>query len=385
MDFNLTAEQTLLRDAARSMVERDIQPILDAHDADKPLPKPAVLDIYAHFARQGLTAARLPEAAGGSGLRMLDYGLMFEQLPPWLAISLIAHEGTIVRFHAESTPEQRDRFLPALIAGTRIACTATSEPEGGSDPRAVRTRLVHDGDSVVLTGRKMWISNGTIADVMNVTCIDGKDESGRPRVARVAVERAHSPFEAQEIDVMGLRQGHLSEVVFDGCRAPNTNLFGQPGDAPKVLGSTWLVNRPLLGLSAVNAAQKALDQATEFATGRSQFGRPIAEYQLVQERLVRMATAVTTSRLLCYYALAEIDKGGNANQVSAMAKQYALGVCEQAISEAMHIHGAMGISREAKLEQAYRDVRMLPIPDGTQDILTLIQGREITGKSALRF
>ncbi|MHA1114194.1 MAG: acyl-CoA dehydrogenase family protein, partial [Alphaproteobacteria bacterium] len=105
----------------------------------------------------------------------------------------------------------------------------------------------------------------------------------------------------------------------------------------------------------------------------------------IQERLARIATAVTTSRLLCYYALDTIDKDGDAAQLSAMAKHYSLEVCQQAISDAMHVHGAMGVSREAKLEQYFRDARMLPIPDGTQEILTLIQGRAITGKSALRY
>ena len=384
MDFSLTSEQDLMRETGRRMVDKDIQPVLDAHDPDKPLPKSAMLEIFACFARQGLTAPRLSEKDGGAGLRMLDYGLMFEALPTMVGMALVAHEGTVARLNAESSPEQKERLLPDLIAGKRIACTGTTEPEGGSDPRAVRTRLAHHGDEVAITGSKLWISNGSIADVMIVTCVDGTDDKGRPRVTRVAVERAISPYEANEIPVLGLRQGHLSEIVFDDCRVPAANMLGSPGDAPQVLGGTWLVNRPLVGLLAVNMAQKALDQAVDFADTRTQFGRTIAEHQLIQERLARIATTITTCRLLCYYALDTIDKGGDATQLSAMAKHSSLDLCQQAISDAMHVHGAMGVSREAKLEQYFRDVRMLPIPDGTQEILTLIQGRAVTGKSALR-
>ncbi|MHA1113728.1 MAG: acyl-CoA dehydrogenase family protein, partial [Alphaproteobacteria bacterium] len=341
MDFSLTSEQELMRETGRRMVADDIQPVLDAHDADAPLPKAAVLEIFACFARQGLTAPRLSEKDGGAGLRMLDYGLMFESMPTMVGMALVAHEGTVARLNAESSPEQKKHLLPDLIAGQRIACTGTTEPEGGSDPRAVRTRLAHHGDEVAITGRKMWISNGSIADVMIATCVDGTDAKGRPRVTRVAVERAVSPYEAIEIPVLGLRQGHLSEIVFDDCRVPAANLLGNPGDAPQVLGGTWLVNRPLVGLLVAGLAQKALDQAVDFADQRTQFGRSIAEYQLIQERLARIATAVTTSRLLCYYALDTIDRDGDAAQLSAMAKHYPLEVCQQAISDAINVHGAM--------------------------------------------
>ena len=156
------------------------------------------------------------------------------------------------------------------------------------------------------------------------------------------------------------------------------------GDAARVLTLTWLANRPLFGLMATNMAQRALDAALKYAADRSQFGRSIASYQLVQELLADISAAVTTSRLVCYYALDCIDNGERANGVSAMAKRYALAACQRAISMAMEVHGAMGISREVGLEQLYRDCRMLPIPDGTNQILALIEGRELTGVSAYR-
>lgn len=382
MEFELSQEQKLYADNARRMVEREIAPILRAHNADQPLPKTAMQTIYSVFARQGLTAPRLPVEAGGSGMRMLDYGLIFEQLPPAIAISLMAHEATVARIYFDSDPAQRERFLPDLIAARKICCTGTTEPGSGSDPRAVRTTVVERDGELSINGRKQWISNATISDLMLVNCSAGRDLKGANLLRRVIVVRDESPYEATEIEVLGMRQGHLGEVVFEDCRVPRGNALGRSGDTARVLTLTWNVNRPLVGLIAVQLAQKALDAALRYAGGRIQFGTPIAAKQLIQERLADIATAVQAARLLCYYALSVVDSGGRANGPSAMAKRFATTECERAISMAMHVHGAIGIARETGLEELYRDVRMLPIPDATNEILTLIIGRELTGHAA---
>jgi alkylation response protein AidB-like acyl-CoA dehydrogenase len=384
MEFKLSPDQELMQDSARRMFTRDIEPVMQAHDPNKPLPKAALLDIYKSFASLGITAPRVPEADGGGGLSMLNYGLIFEQLPPVLSISLLAHECTAARIFAESTPAQRERILPQLFNGTRICCTGTTEPDVGSDPRSVKTRVERDGDELVITGQKMWITNVSVCDVINVSCSEGVDARGLSRMRRVVVERDKSPFETNEIPTLGLRQGHLGEAVFNGTRVPLDNALGKSGDVARVLTLTWNGNRPLVGLAAVHLAQRAFDAAREYAKVRIQFGKPLGRHQLIQKNLADIETAITTSRLLCYYALDCIDRGERANGPAAMAKRYATTACEQAVSMAMHIHGAMGISDELGLEQMYRDIRMLPIPDATNEILTLIQGREITDMEAFR-
>jgi len=384
MDFQLTSEQRMIQDSTRRMVERDIQPVLDAHDPDQPLPKEVMRGLLQVCAGQGLTSARVPQSAGGAGLPALTYGLMFEQLPPVVGFALVGQEATAARIALESSPEQRERLLPDIIAARKIACTGSTEPDAGSDHRGVRTRARADGEHLVIDGRKMWITNASICDVINVTARLGGADDGEGGLVRVVVDREESPFETSRTPCLGFCQGHLGEVLFASCQVPRRNQLGRVGDAARVLTLTWLANRPLFGLMATNMAQRALDAALQYAGGRSQFGRPIASYQLVQELLADISSAVTTSRLLCYYALDAIDNGERANGVSAMAKRYALAACQRAISMAMEVHGAMGISRELGLERLYRDCRMLPIPDGTNQILTLIEGRELTGISAYR-
>ncbi|MFG1193162.1 MULTISPECIES: acyl-CoA dehydrogenase family protein [Xanthobacter] len=384
MDFKLNEDQEMLRDAVRRMVRSQIEPRLKANHPDRPLPKAVMLEIYAALADMGLTAPRLPASAGGGEMRMLDYGIAFEQLPPVIAISLISHECTIARIHTEGGTAHTRDLLPDLIAGRKICCTGSTEPNTGSDPRGIATRLTELGDECSVSGTKMWITNGTVSDVMIATCVAGRAENGAAVMQRVLIERDKSPYQAREIAVLGLRQGHLSEIVLDDCRVPRQNVLGSGGDAARILQATWVGNRPLIGLCAVHMAQRALDMAVEYAGVRRQFGEAIGQKQLVQGRLADIATAVTTSRLLCYHALSLIDDGARADGTAAMAKRYATTACADAISLAMQVHGAMGVAEETGLEQLYRDVRMLPIPDGTNEILTLILGRELTGLNALR-
>lgn len=385
MEFALSEEQALIQETARRMVARDIRPVLDRNDPDKSLPKKELQQIYAQLAPQGLTAPRLSAADGGGGLGMVNYGLMYEQLPPWLAVSVMGHECTVSRIHAESTPEQRERFLPDLLAGKKICGSATSEPGAGSDPRGLSTRMRVEGDEIVINGRKMWITNGSVADIIAVACVGETDAKGRTTLKRVIVEPEKAKgVEIREIETTGLRQGHLAEAVFEDCRVPRINLLEAGGDAAKMLTVTWNGNRPLCGLAAVHLAQRALDLACEYAGIRVQFGKPIAGHQLVQKNLADIETAVVTSRLICYQALETLDRGQRSNGISALAKRYATTACERAINLAMHVHGGMGIACETGLERMLRDCRMLQVPDATNEILTLIQGRELTGIAAFR-
>jgi alkylation response protein AidB-like acyl-CoA dehydrogenase len=299
-------------------------------------------------------------------------------------MSLVSHEGCIARLFAECSPEQRDRFLPDLIAGRKLACTGSTEPGTGSDPRGVTTRVTREGNTLVLNGRKMWITNVSACDVILVTCVDATRPDPRNRVVKVVVERDKSPFEAREIDTIGLKQGLLGEAVFDNCRVSADNLLESSKDGTRILKETWNVARPMVGLMAVHLAQAAFEVALDYAKMRKQFGKPIAAHQLVQKNLSDIATAIITSRLLCYRALSVIDRGERAEGASAMAKRYAQMACREAVWQAMNILGAMGLSREAGLEEYYRDIRMLPIPDGTNEILALIHGRELTNLEAFR-
>lgn len=384
MDFQLSAEQILMRDSTRKMVTRDIDPVLEKNDRNRALPKADALKIFKTLAAQGLTAPRLPEADRGAGLKMLDYGIMFEQLPCSVAMAIMAHEGCVTRLNAECSEEQKRRFLPDLIAANIIGCTGTTEPDSGSDLRAIKTRLTRRNGKLVLNGRKLWISNASVCDVMIVTCVEQVEASGRAEFRKVIVDRRESPFEALEIDMIGLKQGYLGDVTFDDNVVADENLIVSTDDATRSLSSSWNVNRALVALQAVNLAQRSFDAALDYAKIRRQFGKAIAGHQLIQSTLSQMATVIDAGRLLAYRALDMIDHGDTGHANSAMAKRFAQTECSKVIWEAMNVLGSMGLSSEAKLEEHYRDIRMLATPDGTNEILALIHGRELTGLSAFR-
>lgn len=384
MDLALSDDQQMMVDAARRVREKFVDPLLAAHDRFQGLPKQAVLSVMHKAADLGLTAARIPEDGGGAGLKMLDYGLMVEQLPPTIMLMVQPHEATSTRIFFGGSQEQRERFLPDLIAGRRIAATGSTEPDHGSDPRGIKAMATPDGPGhVLLTGRKQWISNAPVCDLIYVTC-RMPDGAGGHRMARVLVDRSETPFETRELQMHGLCQAPLGEVLFDHARVPLANVCPESADTARLLTVTWLVNRPAVGLMAVGLAQRALDMAREYAGVRKQFGKPIGAFQVIQNDLADIETLVVTARLVCYHALAAIDRGERANGLSAMAKRYAIDACDKAIAIAMRIHGAMGLSRELGLEQLARDVRTLSIPDGTPGILALIQGRELTGLDPFR-
>ncbi|MCW5602993.1 MAG: acyl-CoA/acyl-ACP dehydrogenase [Burkholderiales bacterium] len=384
MDFELSPEQHAMRDAVRSMVKRDLLPIVDRHDDRHMLPKEAYLEVLGILSRQRLTAPRLPADAGGAGITMLDYGIIFEQVPPRIGMNLMSHEGCITRLHMECSAAQKERLLPDLLAGRKVGCTGSTEPDTGSDPRGIKTRLVSENGALRLHGSKMWITHASVCDVMIVTCVDTRAGKSGREIVKVVVEKDVTPFEAREIGTIGLQQGYLGEAVFDGCVVPEENVIESQRGGTSVLKQTWNVNRPLVGLQAVHLAQAAFDVALEYARVRKAFGKALAGHQLVQKNLSDMATSIEASRLLCYRALALVDQGAPAEGSSAMAKRFAQNACERVIWEAMNILGALGLAREAKLEAMYRDARMLSIPDGTNELLALMHGRELTGVAAFR-
>ena len=382
MNFDLSETEQLLADTAKRVVARDVEPVLAAHPPDRALPKAAILDLYRAVGPLGYVGARIPEAEGGGALTHVMRGILDESVPPVLGFSILGHESTAKRIHMSGTPEQKARFLPDLLAGKRLAGTAASEPNVGSDPRGIETTAVLDGDHYVLNGTKLWITNGPIIDLALVVASLGRDASGRNLITRFVVDRGESPFECREIPTVGLQQGPLGELIFRDCRVPKANMLGEPGDAHHSLTFTWLANRPNIGLFGVHLMRKALEASIAYAGQRTQFGQPIARFQLVQEMLAEMATLTDASRLLCFRALARLDQGVWCHRESSMAKAYATEAAVRVTNLAIQLHGSYGLTREAPLEGWARDARMLTLPDGTTQIHQLIIGRELVGLRA---
>jgi len=385
MDFELTDEQKMLQTTVRRYLKDRIIPIADEYDRKGPMSKGDALRFLKELKPFGYVGTLVPEALGGPGLTHIDWAILYEALRGSYA-SLGGVVGiTSAGAHGISESGNRElsrRILPGLLNGDTITCTAITEPNVGSNAAAVETRAVPDGDSYVINGTKMWISNGTIADyVVVVATVD--PSKGAAGVCQILVEREASPFEGREIKKMGVRSFPTAELIFDGCRVPKENVLKAPGEGLKGALRGLTFARCNAAIASVGIAQAAIDAAIKYARERTQFGKPIGRFQLIQEMIADMIAEADASRLLAYRAFSLLDKGKTARLEASIAKAYATEAAARIASKAIQIHGAYGLSEEYPVERYFRDARCYTIPDGTTEIQKLVIGREVLGMSAI--
>jgi len=383
--FELTDEQRMLKETVRKFLEKEIIPIASDLDREGPLKKEMAHALLKRLAPFGYLGSTIPEAEGGAGLTFLTYGLLIEELR-----RAYASLGGVVGITASSartiygvgSPEQKTRYLALLLSGEMVGCSGITEPNAGSDVAGIQTRAVRCDGGYRLNGSKMWISNGTIADIV-ITYASTDSALGPKGISRFIVDRRVSPFISSEIRKMGVRSFPTAQIVFEDCFVPYEALLGKEGGAFKGALQNIQIARCLAAVSAVGIAQAAIDASITYARQREQFGKPIATYQLIQEMIAEMVTETEAARLLAYRGLDRIDQGGKFVQEASMAKYFATETAVRVTSKAIEIHGAYGLSEEFPVERFFRDARVYTIPDGTTEIQKLIIGREVLGLSAI--
>src|SRR5467141_2593527 len=331
----------------------------------------------------GLFGVIVPEEHGGIGLSNTGYARVMEEVASWdgsVAVTLGAHSSIgfkgLLLF---GTDAQKRRWLPKLATGEMIAAFCLTEPGSGSDAFSIRTRAVKssDGSHYVLNGEKIWITNGGIADFFTVfakTTPDTPEQKGK--ITAFAVTRdlggvSHGPHE----DKMGIRASNTTAMFFDNVRVPAANVLGEEGKGFKVAMTILNHGRTGLGAGAVGGQRRLLQLAVAHATERKQFGRPIASFGKIKEKLGRMATNLYVSESLCYFVSATIDRGGVDYSVEGAAtKVFNSEAVWNASDEALQIAGGMGYMREQRYEQAVRDARINRIFEGSNEILRLYIG-----------
>ena len=278
----------------------------------------------------------------------------------------------------------REKCLPGLLSADKIGCTAITEPDAGSDPSAIQTTATLDGDHYIINGTKLWISNGSIADYVIVTCKDEKRGTGRDAIIRILVEKEVSPFQTSEIPKIGVKSFPTSELVFTDCRVPKENLMVTSGNNFDDLQRGLIAARCNAAIGSAAIAEAALEAAIRYAKGRTQFGKVIGKFQMVQQLIEEMIIDVEASKLLAFRAYKLLEDGKPCRSESSIAKAFATEKAVKVASKAMQVHGAYGLSTEYPLERYFRDARVYTFPDGTTQIQQLIIAREALGISAIR-
>jgi isovaleryl-CoA dehydrogenase len=381
----LTADQSEILQQASDFARDTFHPLCGRMDDDEWWP-PEVMPALARMGFLGVTA---PPELGGAGSDLFTAGLITQGLARWnhsVALSYAAHENlclnNILRNGDESV---KARFVPGLCDGTRIGALGLTEPGAGSDALgAMATTARPDGGDYVLDGRKLYITNGPVADVVLVYAKTDRSR-GAKGISAFVVEKGTPGFAvAQKLDKMGFRGSTTAELTFDECRVPAANRIGPENGGVGVVMSGLDLERAIVAMINVGMAERALDLTIDYARTRRQFGKAIGEFQLVQGKIAEMYTTIEAMKALCYRTLAEandVEAGaggrGDIHRITAAAILFAAEGCTRVVADAVQVFGGAGYMRETEINRLYRASKLLEIGAGTTEIRKIIIAGEL--------
>ncbi|MFN8222114.1 MAG: acyl-CoA dehydrogenase family protein [Gaiellales bacterium] len=375
MNLDLTAEHELVRQTVRELAEQRIGPVAAELDREHRFP----YELVAELAALGLMGMTIPAECEGGGTDTVAYAIAVEELArvdSSVAITVAAHHslGTmpIWRF---GTDEQRAEWIPDLASGRKLAAFGLTEPGAGSDAGATATTASRDGDTWVVNGSKIFITNaGTdITACVTITARTGSDEISNLIVANGTPGYSISPA----MDKLGWRASDTRALSFDDARVPAANLLGPQGNGLKQFMEILDGGRISVAAMGVGLAQGAYDLAERHAHGRHQFGKPIKEFQAVRFALADLATEIEAGRALVYRAAWLKDQGRPFGKAAAMAKLFTGLLSNRAANIGLQIHGGYGFSEESAIARFYRDQKILEIGEGTNEIQRLVIARHL--------
>lgn len=376
--FELTEEQTMLREMVRDFATNELKPVAAKIDEDEALPE----DIINKVKELGLLGAAFPEEYGGSGFGEVGYCLIQEEVGR-ACLSTATFIGAHVSIGTNAIylggdEDLKQRYVTPCASGEKIAAFALTEQGAGSDAFNLRTKAEQDGDEWVINGEKLWITNGPFADVFSVFARTRRGITG------FVVEKGTPGFEAGAPEKkMGIRGSKTSALTFDNVRVPKENMIGREGRGFLVAMKTLDAGRLGLGAACLGACKELLVLSTQFAKERKQFGEPIGNFQAVQFMLAEMATQIYITESIVYRAAMNYDDKTITSRESAMVKLVSSEALDKCVDLAMQVHGGIGYSREMPVERIYRDSRINRIFEGTTEIQKIVIARDVLKRNGV--
>jgi len=381
MDFDLNEEQQMIKKMVADFADKEIAPVAAQYDQEEKFPE----EIVKKMGALGIFGTVIPEEYGGGGFDYISHALVAEELGRVdssvrgiysVQISLVTL--SILRW---GTEDQKRMYVPRLASGEILGCFGLTEPNSGSDVASMQASAVIDGDSYVLNGNKMWISNGC-ADVALIFAKTDKS-AGHRGITAFIVDTKTPGFSSRDIHgKLGLRASSTAELILEDVRVPKENVLGNPGDGFKVAMSALDNGRYTVAAGCVGTAQGCYDVAKKYALERVQFGKPIAGHQLIQEHFAEMAINIDAGRFLVYRAGHLKNKGVRCTREVSMAKLFCSEMVNRVAYRAIQIFGGYGFSNEFPVERFYRDARINTLYEGTSEIQKLIIASGDLGISA---
>ena len=373
----LEEKHRLLIETAREFNAKEAKGFLEIMDRENRFPQ----ELPGRLSQYGLLGLKFPEEYGGAGMDCLGAALVIEELAkvsPAIAdffVSIHASTGVILHF---GTEEQKAAYLPPVAEGKRIPAYALTESEAGSDLAGIRTLAVKEGEGYRLTGSKLYITLGGVADFAVVLAITNPQAEKKHRGMSLLIVEGFQ--KGKEEDLMGLRGLAVSELSFQDLRVPAKNLVGKENEGFIHIMQSLDGGRIEVAALSVGLAQGALEQAIQYAKNRSQFGKPISSFQAIQFMIADMQTKIDAARQLTYYAARLRDAGKPHSREASEAKLFASDVAMECVSESLQIHGGYGYSKEFPIEHLFRDAKINQIFEGTNQIQRLVIARNLLEK-----
>jgi alkylation response protein AidB-like acyl-CoA dehydrogenase len=374
----LAEDEVLFRDSVREFAEARIRPLVREMDEHAKIPRDLVNDLF----DLGVMAIEIPETYGGAGASFFHAVIAVEELSrvdPSVGV-LVDVQNTLVAnaFLRWGNEDVKRRYLTKLAGGT-VGAYALSEAGSGSDAFALTTRARQQGDEYVLTGRKLWITNGNEADVFLVFATINP-EAGYRGITAFVVERGFPGFTVgKKEDKLGIRASSTCELIFEECRVPKENVLGEAGKGYKAAIETLNEGRIGIGAQMIGLAAGALDHTIKYTKERKQFGKPIAEFQAVQHQIARAAVDVEAARLTVYNAARLRDAGRPFLTEAAICKIFSSEVAERVSSLAVNLFGGNGFVKEYPVEKLFRDAKIGQIYEGTSNLQLQTIAKQLLG------
>ncbi|HBO3353877.1 TPA: acyl-CoA dehydrogenase family protein [Pseudomonas aeruginosa] len=384
--FNgLSADESEILTQADRFAQNELYPLAQRMDDEEWWPEEA----FAKLAEIGYLGVTAPTTYGGAGMDVFTSGLIVQAFSRWnhaLALSWIVHENLCLNNILRNANEYlQQKYLPAMCAGKSIGALGLTEPGAGSDALgSMRTTARREGDYYYLNGNKIFITNGPVADVLLVYAKTDK-ERGTQGISAFIVEKDFPGFAiAQKLTKMGFRGSQTAELVFNECRVPAENLVGEENRGVKVLMSGLDLERAVIAPICLGIAERALQLSVDYAKQRQQFGRPIADFQMVQSMLAEMYVWVESIRLFTYQVLraasvADEEQGGRGeiHKITAAGVMHASETLNKVLNAAVQIHGGSGYIWESEINRLYRSIKLLEIGAGTTEVRKMIISKEL--------
>jgi acyl-CoA dehydrogenase len=381
VDFDLTEEQKDIVKAAREFAEKEFPDFAQECDRNEEFPR----HLWKKACELGFVGVFIPEAYGGAGLRFLEHCLICEEfwrVDPGIGMSILSTtfgSEMIVLFGNE---EQKKKRLPPLVKGETITGAAITEPDAGSDVSSISTSAELQGNEYVINGNKMFITNGTIANFLQVLCITEPNAKSRhDRFSVITVETDRKGYEANKLkNKLGIRASDTTEITFSDVRVPKENLVGTPGKGFHQFMAFFDHTRLHICAQATGLAQGAMEQAIKHVRERKVFGKPLASFQVTQFKIAEMATRIEAGRNLYQKAAWLVDHGRVESHLISMAKWYTGETAVRVTDEALQLHGGYGFIGDYNIERFYRDSKIVEIYEGTKEIEKMVIARALLGK-----